>query len=330
MKRRTFVKTGSIASLALGTLGFSACTNSSSKENASSEKTEPVIDPIFFQFSLAQWSLHKLYNEQGSDPMDFAKHAKEMGFEGLEYVNQLYDRYYKEESNVLAAVKKLTANLKKQSSVHGLKNVLIMVDNEGDLGIQNKKERLIGVENHKKWIDSIEELGGHSIRLNIFGEGSREAQAAASSDSLRRLGEYAKDMNINVLVENHGHLSSDPDWLVEVMKNVNMPNVGTLPDFGNWCMKRPEGVRWGECIEEYPDYVEGVKKLMPFAKAVSAKSYEFNTEGGQDKIDFYKMMKVVKDAGYTGFVGVEYEGESDERAGILATKELLIKAAKAI
>lgn len=329
MKRRTFVKTGSLAGLALGTLGFSACTNSSSNKNTS-EESEPVIDPVFFKFSLAQWSLHKLYNDQGGDPMDFAKHSKELGFEGLEYVNQLYDRYYKDESNTLASVKKLTANLKSRATEHDMKSLLIMVDNEGDLGVQNEKERLIAVENHKKWIDSIKELGGYSIRLNIFGEGSREAQAVASSDSLRRLGEYAKDMNINVLVENHGHLSSDPNWLVEVMKNVNMPNVGTLPDFGNWCMKRPEGVRWGECLEEYPDYVEGVKKLMPFAKAISAKSYEFNAEGGQDKIDYFKIIKVVKEAGYKGFIGVEYEGESDERAGILATKELLIKAAKAI
>jgi len=308
MKRRTFVKTGSLAGLALGTLGFSACTNSSSNENASSKNPEPVIDPIFFKWSLAQWSLNQSYREHGVDPMTFAKTASELGFEGLEYVNQLYGKSYKEADNQLEAVKNLTAELKKHAADNGMKNLLIMIDGEGDLGIENEKERLIGVENHKKWIDSIKELGGHSIRVNIFGEGSREAQAGNSADSLRRLGEYAKDMNINVLVENHGHLSSDPDWLVGVMKNVNMPNVGTLP----------------------ADFVEGTKKLMPFAKAVSAKSHAFNEKGEQDDIDYFAMMKMIKETGYTGFIGVEYEGGGDEKAGILATKELMIKAAKAI
>lgn len=327
MKRRTFVKNTSLAGVSLGAFGLIGCGNST---NTSTTKTEEPVDELFFKWSLAQWSLNESYRKNGVDPMTFAKTASELGFEGLEYVNHLYAKYYEDAPNVLAAIKKLTGNLKKQASDNGIKNLLIMVDGEGDLGIQDEKKRLEGVENHKKWIDSIKELGGHSIRLNLFGEGSKEEQMAASSDSLRRIGEYAKDMNINVLVENHGHLSSDPDWLVEVMKNVNMANVGTLPDFGNWCVKRPEGVRWGECLEEYPDYVEATKKLMPYAKAVSAKSYAFNEKGEQDKVDYFAMMKMLKETGYNDFIGVEYEGGGDEKAGILATKELMIKATKAL
>ena len=327
MKRRNFVKNTSLAGIGLSALGLAACKDSSSTQTSS--ETDPM-SKVFFKFSLAQWSLNQAIREHGMDPYTFAKEAADMGFEGIEYVNQLYGKDYKDVPNVLEAMKSLTAKLKSTSAEAGVKNLLIMIDGEGDLGIQDEKERLVGVENHKKWIDCIKELGGHSIRLNIFGEGSREEQAAASSDSLRRLGEYGKDMGINILVENHGHLSSDPDWLVGIMKNVNMDNVGTLPDFGNWCMKRPEGTRWGDCLEEYPDYVEGTKKLMPFAKAVSAKSNEFNEKGEQDKIDYYKMIKMIKESGYDGFIGVEYEGGGDERAGILATKELLIKAANAL
>jgi len=329
MKRRTFVKNTSLAGMAFGTFGLTSCNNPTSNQTTSESETDPM-SKVFFKFSLAQWSLNQAIREHGMDPYTFAKEAADMGFEGIEYVNQLYEKDYKDVSNVLEAMKSLTAKLKSTSKDAGVKNLLIMIDGEGDLGIKNEKERLIGVENHKKWIDCINELGGHSIRLNVFGEGTAEEQAAASADSLRRLGEYGKDMGINILVENHGHLSSDPDWLVSVMKDVNMDNVGTLPDFGNWCMKRPEGVRWGECLEEYPDYVEGTKKLMPFAKAVSAKSYAFNEKGEQDKVDYFKMIKMIKETGYDGFIGVEYEGGGDERAGILATKELLIKAANAL
>ncbi len=134
--------------------------------------------------------------------------------------------------------------------------------------------------------------------------------------------------NINVLVENHGWMSSDAPKVVEVMNTVNMENCGTLPDFGNWCTKRKDGENWGECIEEYPDMYEGIQLLMPFAKAVSAKSYDFDEDGNETKIDYARMIQIVKDAGYTGFIGVEYEGENlTEEEGIIATKNLLLKSA---
>jgi len=237
MKRRTFVKNTSLASIGLGAFGLTACNNSSSNQTTTKSETDSM-SKVFFKFSLAQWSLNQNIREHGMDPFSFAKEAADMGFEGIEYVNQLYEPFYLEAPNKLKAVKDLTSKLKKRASDNGVKSLLTMIDHEGDLGIKNEVERLKNVDNHKVWIDSIKELGGHSIRLNIFGEGTAEEQAAASSDSLRRLGEYGKDMGINVLVENHGHMSSDPDWLVSVMKNVNMDNVGTLPDFGNWCMKR--------------------------------------------------------------------------------------------
>jgi len=144
---------------------------------------------------------------------------------------------------------------------------------------------------------------------------------------MRLLGEYAKDQNINIIVENHGGFSSDPHWVKRVMDKVNLPNVGTLPDFGNFCIAREGGERWNApCINEYPDIYEAIKIMMPYAKAVSAKSYAFDDKGDETKIDYYKMLKVVKDAGYKGYIGVEFEGEIDEEAGIIKTRDLLVKA----
>jgi sugar phosphate isomerase/epimerase len=262
------------------------------------------------------------------DPFAFAQTASELGFEGLEYVNQLYEPMYLNASNQLQAVSKLAGRLKQEATKHDIPSLLIMVDHEGDLGVQDAQERIQNVENHHKWVDAAHAMGCHAIRVNLFGEGSREAQQEASADSLRRLGEYARDLEINVLVENHGGLSSDPSWLIAVMHDVNMTNVGTLPDFGNFCIKREDNARWDKpCIETYPDKVDGVKRLMPFAKAVSAKSYVFNEAGTQDEIDYFAMVNMLREAGYSGYIGVEYEGGGNEIAGIKATKDLLLKAA---
>ena len=150
-------------------------------------------------------------------------------------------------------------------------------------------------------------------------------------DGLKKLSTYAATKNINVLCENHGWLSSDAEKLMAAIKEVNMENCGTLPDFGNWCVKRKEGAKWGDCEEVYPDKYKGIQLMMPAAKAVSAKSYDFDEAGNETTIDFVKMMQIVKDAGYTGFVGVEYEGHRlDDAAGIKATRDLLLKAAREV
>ena len=332
MKRRTFVRNSALAGIGLSAFGLSYCTNPTSKEGEQTAEASEAETPaaLFFKLSLAQWSLNQAIRENGMDPLTFAKTASDLGFEGIEYVNHLYEPIYSKASSVLEGIKSLTEELKTRANDNGVKSLLIMVDGQGDLAIQNAKERLEAVNNHHKWVDMANALGCHSIRVNLFGDGSKEEQYAASTDSLSKLGAYAKDLNINVLVENHGGLSSDPAWLTGIMKDVNMSNVGTLPDFGNFCLKRENGERWeAPCVEEYPDKVEGVKLLMPYAKAVSAKSYEFNDKGEQDKIDYFGMVKMLRDFGYNGYIGVEYEGGGDEIAGIKATKDLLIKAANA-
>jgi len=286
----------------------------------------------YFKLSLAEWSVHKaIVEDKTLDPIDFAQKAHDMGFEGLEYVSQLYTNYLKIGNDPKVAMQNLLKTLKMKSDKYGLQNLTIMVDNEGDLASENEKDRNEAVENHKKWIDAGAFLGCHSIRVNLFGSDNSDIWSSTSAKSLKQLAEYAKAKNVNVIVENHGYFSSNADLLTDVIKKVGLKNCGVLPDFGNFCLKREGGARWGaKCVEEYNRY-EGVEKMMPFAKAVSAKSYDFNKEGNETLIDYYKMLQIVKDGGYKGFIGIEYEGSRlSEDEGIIATKNLVLKAAQAL
>lgn len=257
-----------------------------------------------YKISLAQWSLHKPLFAKEIDNLDFAKVAKErFGIDGVEYVNQFFKDKAKD-AKYLEEMKKRTSDL-------GVTNVLIMIDGEGGLGNSDAAKRTAAVENHYKWVDAAKYLGCHSIRVNAETDKPYEEGSKLAADGLRRLSEYAKPLGINVIVENHGGLSSNGKWLSETIRATGMENCGTLPDFGNFY--------------DYDRY-QGVTDLMPLAKAVSAKSYDFDEQGNESKIDFAKMMKIVLDAGYRGWVGIEYEGSRlSPDDGIRATKKLLEK-----
>ncbi len=296
------------------------------------DKEEVVaVQKPFFKLSLAQWSLNKAVRSGDQSPLDFAQKASEMGFEGIEYVSQLYKEELEKDADPKVAMETLLKTLKEKSETYKVTNVLIMVDNEGHLATLDDKERAQTVENHKKWVDAAKYLGCHAIRVNAHGVGTYEEVAEAAVKGLTALSSYAATQGINVLVENHGGYTSNGQWLSEVMATVNMPNCGTLPDFGNFCITEGYGsINSKECDNAY-DIYKGVSELMPYAKAVSAKSYDFDEKGEQPKIDYVKMMQIVKDAGYTGFVGVEYEGANlSEIDGINATRELLLKAASQV
>ena len=189
-----------------------------------------------------------------------------------------------------------------------------MCDGEGRLGDPDETARAQAVENHYKWVEAAKFLGCHSIRVNAASEGEFEEQKKLAADGLSRLTEYGDQHGMNVIVENHGGFSSHGLWLTDVIKMVNHPRCGTLPDFGNFRVSDEE---------EYDRY-QGVKELMPFAKAVSAKSQEFDNDGNETKTDYLKMMGIVIEAGYHGYVGIEYEGRGlSEDAGVRATKKLL-------
>lgn len=285
--------------------------------------TEP-----FFELSLAQWSIHKMIREDGVDPYSFAEKAKNWGFTGLEYVSQLYNPELEKANYSDEAMANFVAKSNEEAKKHGMKNVLIMIDGQGNLAVSDEAERNKTVEKHKKWVDAAAAMGCHAIRVNLSGSNVPEQWIKNSVDGLTKLATYAKTKNINILVENHGGLSSNGELQAQVLKKVNMDNCGSLPDFGNFCIERkPDS--W-DCAKEYDKY-KGVKELMPYAKAVSAKSNNFDADGYDTGIDYVQMLKIVKDAGYKGFIGVEYEGsEISEEEGIIATRDLLIKAANEI
>ncbi len=294
------------------------------KENQSKSEKEQVLvedDTLFFKLSLAQWSLHRTIGSGELDPLDFAEKAKSMGFEGVEYVSGLYSKPI-ESMGMDAVLQTLKAN----SETHDIQNLLIMVDGEGDLAASDENVRNQAVENHKKWVDAAQYLGCHSIRVNLFGSHSADEWVSNAIIGLKQLAEYGKSKNINIIVENHGGLSSNAGLLIQVMEHVAMENCGTLPDFGNFCVKRDSGGNWdGKCIEDYDKY-KGVSEMMPYAKGVSAKSYDFDADGNETTLDYPRLLKIVKDAGYTGFVGVEFEGSQvSEEKGIELTRDLLIK-----
>jgi len=203
-----------------------------------------------------------------------------------------------------------------------------MIDGQGNLAVSDEKERIAAVENHYKWVDAAAAMGCHAIRVNLAGGDDPAQWIPNSVDGLTRLGTYASGKGINILVENHGGLSSNGKLMAEVMTQVGRDNCGTLPDFGNFCIRRNDSNDWASgCAENY-DIYQGVAELMPFAKAVSAKAHDFDEAGNEKNIDYVKMLQIVKDAGYKGFIGVEYEGDGlGEEAGIIATRDLLLKAA---
>jgi len=281
--------------------------------------------PEGIQLSLAEWSLHRTIREGKLDHLDFPAKAMEYGIPAVEYVNGLFGgtrMTFKE----AAANSAYLNELLKRSNDAGVVNHLLMIDQEGPLALPKDKKRLPAVENHRKWFEAAQLLGCKTVRVNLHGKGDPEDKKRASVDSLGRLGEMAKPMNLNVVVENHGSESSKGFWVADVMRQVNLPNVGTLPDFGNFCISHPWGTTQGKCKEAYDRY-KGVEELLPFAKgAVSAKSYDFDAAGEQPMIDYKRLLDIVRASGFKGYIGIEYEGFTQpEDEGIHKTKALLQK-----
>jgi len=301
--RRQFVKNAATiaAGMALAPKAFSAITAKNS-----------------FQISLAEWSLHKALFAKKLSNLDFPAVAKNTyGISVVEYVNQ----FFKDKAEDTAYLNDLLSRCKD----NGVKNHLIMIDGEGGLAELDDATRTKAIENHYKWVNAAKYLGCKTIRVNAHGVGSREDVQKAAVDGLSRLGEYGEKEGINIIVENHGGFSSDGGWLSGVMKQVDKKNVGTLPDFGNFCLKRGENYT---CVEEYDRY-KGTAELMPYAKGASAKTYEFDAEGNCVETDYYKMLGILREAGFNGYIGIEYEGNKlSEEEGIKKTKALLEKAAK--
>lgn len=303
LNRREFLRASAAIAAGGATLPMTACATAVGGSGATGQ---------LYDISLAQWSLHRAYFAEEIDPLDFPTMARErFGVSGVEYVNQFYQGRAEDSAYL--------AQLKRRADDAGVRSVLIMCDNEGMLGDPDAARRTQAVENHYKWVDAARYLGCHSIRVNAASRGSYDEQLALAADGLRRLGEYGGQEGIHVIVENHGGLSSNGTWLAAVMERADHPNVGTLPDFGNFRIGGAPNTE-GEWYDRY----QGVRELMPYAKGVSAKSHEFDAQGNEVRTDYRRMMRIVLDAGYRGFVGIEYEGSDlPEEEGILATRRLL-------
>ena len=320
MKRRRFIRQSGYALGSIGLLSVSACGNNATKKdqkviaNSDMQKADASLP---FKISLAEWSLHKALFGNEIDNLDFAKISREeFEIDTIEYVNVFFFEKAKDTTYL--------DELNKRANDHGIYQNLIMVDREGGMGSLDDKERMKAIDNHKKWVEAAKHLGCGSVRVNAYGEGTADEVKSAAVDGLGRLAEFAKPFGLNVIVENHGGYSSNGAWLADVMNQIDMENCGTLPDFGNFCLERGDD----GCIEEYDRY-KGVRELMPYAKAVSAKTNDFNAEGDEVHTDYYKMMDIVMNAGYNSYVGIEYEGDvDDEYTGIRKSKVLLEKIQK--
>lgn len=309
LKRRDFIKKTTLATAALGFTGVSA-----------KALTLPA-DPLF-KISLAEWSINKSLFAGKIDHLDFPILTKKHGIDAIEYVNQFFMDKAKDQSYL--------KEMKTRADGEGVTSVLIMCDREGLLGDAEEKKRIETVENHKKWVEAAKFLGCHSIRVNAYSsipwstdkKAFKESQDLVA-DGLYRMCEYAKPMGIDVIIENHGGFTSNGKWLAGLMKKVDHPGVGTLPDFGNFRISKLED---GTNVSY--DAYKGVKKLMPYAKGVSVKITAWDNKGNQSPLDYNKMMKIVLKAGYHGYCGIEHGEKGREWESIVEVKEALLKARK--
>lgn len=304
VSRRNFLTVSAAASWSLARPGVSAAAE----------------DDLPFKISLAQWSLNRHFFGRGDaeklDPLDFAPIAKRRcGIDAIEYVNQFYFDHVGNPGYL--------AELKKRAEGEGVQSLLIMCDREGNLGDPDNRKRVTAVRNHIKWLEWAAELGCHSIRVNAASDArlSYQEQGKLASDGLRRLCEIADTYDLNVIVENHGGFSSHGRWLRTVIEGVGHPRAGTLPDFGNFHIRRTGR---GDFPLEYDRYL-GTYELMPFAQGVSAKSHEFDEDGNEVHTDYDRILRIVHDSGFRGYVGIEFEGGGDSFEGIEKTKQLLLR-----
>ena len=320
MKRRDFIRTSALASAGFWALGCSEETRQAMKEGYDAGRAASAPPDDLYGISLAEWSLHKAIFAGDLDPLDFAVVARqEFGIGAIEYVNGLFADKRSDQEYL--------TELRNRADGEGVQSLLIMCDGEGRIGDPDDAARQQTIDNHRRWLDAASFLGCHSIRVNAASEGDWDTQKMLAADGLRRLTEIAAEQDLNVIVENHGGISSNGQWLAEVMQTVDHERCGTLPDFGNWYM--------GDDMGGYDPY-QGTEDLMPFAKAVSFKTHRVSDDpdgthfrhnwatGEYTEIDFVRLMRITLDAGYRSWVGIEYEGSDvDEYEGIRRSKDIL-------
>ena len=301
LSRRDFLAMSAGASVAAGVASLG------------SARPDAAAEPLY-KISLAEWSINRPLFDGRMQHLDFAKIAKSAGIEAIEYVNQ----FFKDKATDAAYLKEMNTRAKGE----GVTQVLIMCDQEGSLGDPDGAKRQTAVENHYKWVEAAKTLGCHAIRVNGYSSGTPDEQMKLVADGMRKLVEFADKHAINVVIENHGGLSSNAKWLVQTIKLVNHPRAGTLPDFGNFRIAGPSRTNPDIKVESYDSYV-GVAEMMPLAKGVSVKPQVWDFKGNNTDIDLHRMMKIVVDAGYRGHAGIEHGTEGKELDSIKELRQQL-------
>jgi L-ribulose-5-phosphate 3-epimerase len=281
--------------------------NAASTGNAGNAGGASPDAPLLRQISLAEWSLHRALKAGEINNLDFPLQARRTyGISAVEYVSTFFAGKVADESYL--------RELRTRCNGEGVRSVLIMIDREGDLGAADSGARRDAIEGHMRWLHAAQSLGCFAIRVNARSEGTREEQMERSADGIGTLADRAQEMGLAVIVENHGGISSDGSWMAQLMKRIARPNIGTLPDFGNFRLSE---------TEQYDRY-KGMAEMMPWARDVSAKSYGFDAAGNETTIDYARMFAILDAARYSGFVGIEFEGKTmSEPDGIRATKQLV-------
>ncbi|AWW00773.1 sugar phosphate isomerase/epimerase family protein [Arcticibacterium luteifluviistationis] len=287
----------------------------SCSQQPKNEETKSVtVKP---KYSLAQWSFNRDLKAGDMNTVDFINAAAEMDFEGVEYVSQ----FFQDKVTDFAYLDSLKAAAKDA----GILSLMIQVDEIGNLCASDDDERNAAVELGKKWLDASKYLGCTSMRVNAHGDGTPEEMKAQAIEGIGRLADYANEVGVRLIIENHGSMSSNGAWLADLIAQLSDKNVGTLDDFHNWCYETISGSIWGPCAKEY-DYYKGFEELIGTAEGVSVKAFKFDSLGNEPDLDFPKFFKIMKNAGYDGYLGIEYEGtDLSSKEGILKTKALAEK-----
>lgn len=287
--RRLFLQ-GAASALAVGVVsGF-----------AGAQEVPPGGEP--FAVSLSQRSLRGEFAASRLDPLDFPKVARSLGIAAVEYEGQFYRKK--------VANRKYLAELSRRAAGEGVTSVLLLVDEDGALGSREEKARRRVVDRHEKWLEAAALLGCKAVRVVARTEGTEDDAVAWLSDGLRRLCVLAQPLGIDVLVENQDGFSANGSWLVELLNAVSHPRCGSRASFGSATLGN--------------ERLRQLRELMPSARSVCAKSYDFDDRGEELSINYAQMLKIVMDAGYRGHVAIEYEGTRlSEQAGLARAKQLL-------
>ena len=329
-KRRNFIQTTIAASLGIPLMGSNLISDS-------------LLNDQNIKISLQCYSFASSLFTKKMNIIDFPKIVREdFNIDAAEYWNRpMVEK--RRDSNFIR-------ELNKRTNDYGLENTFMLVDlinfqtgESKSLCSRDKIERNFAIEEHKEWIEFSKAIGCKGIRVNLWSDNmTRSEVKSISQDSLGELLEFSNKINMSIVIENHGGYTSDAKWLIDLIKSINHPKLGTLPDFGtrNFCIKRApkteSGIFGSQCVDQYDKY-KGVKEMLPYAKGISAKSHTFNNDGEEMSTDYKKMINLIKASGFNDYIAIEYEGAImalyakgnskflSSHEGILATKKLIEK-----